>query len=82
MATLQDLLAERQQLDLQIARMQSEARTEAIATVGRLMAEYGLTISDLGAKVNGRSPSTLEGKKVTVNYNNSASCELWSGRGV
>jgi DNA-binding protein H-NS len=42
MANLQDLLARKQKLDQQIALMQSEARTEAIAKIPQLMRDYGL----------------------------------------
>ena len=83
MASLQALLAEKQKLDHQIALMQSEARAAAIAKVRQLMAEYGLTATDLtevAKKAKRRKYN--QGKPVAPKYRNPATGETWTGRGL
>ena len=58
MATLSDLLAQKAALDKKIAERQRAERTDAIAQVRKLMAQYGLALSDIG-KV---APVTRAGK--------------------
>lgn len=58
MATLSDLLAQKAALDKKIAERQRAERTDAIAQVRKLMAQYGLALSDIG-KV---APATRAGK--------------------
>jgi DNA-binding protein H-NS len=80
MATLQELLAQRAQLEAQIALTQTNERAEAVARVKALMAEHDLTIADLsGGKSakTGKAPST-----VAVKFRNKATGETWSGRGL
>ena len=65
----------------EIARLEKDAKEayqrEFSAIIGEIkqkMADYGITASDLGAKV-------LKKKTVPAKYKNSATGELWSGRG-
>ncbi len=81
MATLQDLLAQKEALDREIESTKKQHRAEAIAKVRSLMAEYGLTAADLGAKAGGKS-SSAKGNKVAAKYRNAATGETWSGRGL
>ena len=71
---LQDLLAQRAELEKQIAYTQRTERAEAIGQVRTLMSQYGLTLADLGSKaaagpkpsktpnVFGKAPKTMAPK--------------------
>lgn len=78
MASLKDLLAQRAALEQQIAETQERERSDAIAKVKALMAEYGLTLADL----NARPPKAVKASKVAAKYRNNATGETWSGRGL
>lgn len=79
MATLQELMAQREALNKQIEETQARDRNGAITKVKSLMAEYGLTIADL----NGRAKGVPKGpSKVAAKYRNKATGETWSGRGL
>ena len=81
MATLQDLLAQRADIEKRIAEAQREERTTAIAKVRTLMAEFGLTAADIAGK--GAPPRAKPaGGKVAPKYRNAATGETWSGRGL
>jgi DNA-binding protein H-NS len=84
MPKLTDLLAQKANLEKQIATMQREERAAAIAQVKSLMSEHGLTLADLSPrKKNGGSKAkTGSGKKVPAKYRNKATGETWSGRGL
>jgi DNA-binding protein H-NS len=84
-ATLQELMAQKEALERQIDQTRSQARTEAIDKVRALMAEYGLSAADLGGK--GPAKAARKGKgstgaKVAAKYRNSSTGESWSGRGL
>lgn len=79
MATLQELMAQRAALDQQIAETKDRERSDALTKVRTLMAEYGLTVSDLAATRRG----PVKGQsKVAAKYRNQATGETWSGRGL
>lgn len=81
MPTLQELLAKKAELEKQIEMTAKRERSEAVAKVKELMAEHGLTISDLGT----RSPSKSDRsgiRKVAPKYRDSATGQTWSGRGL
>lgn len=59
---LQDLLAQRAELEKQIAHTQRSERADAIGQVRTLMSEYGLTLADIGSKV-AASPKTRQSAK-------------------
>ncbi|HEY8709158.1 MAG TPA: H-NS histone family protein [Burkholderiaceae bacterium] len=81
MATLHELIAQKEALEREIERTQQQGRLDAIAKVRSLMAEYGLSASDLSTK---GSPKARAGKgnKVAAKYRNAATGEAWSGRGL
>ena len=81
MATLQELIAQKEALELEIERKQQQSRTDAIAKVRSLMAEYGLTASDLSSKPGAKARAG-QGKKVAAKYRNVATGDTWSGRGL
>lgn len=81
MTSIQDLLAQKAALEKQIAEAQRAARSDAIAKVKSLMAEYGLTASDLA----GKAPVAAKadgGKKVAAKYRDPATGQSWTGRGL
>jgi DNA-binding protein H-NS len=81
---LSELLAQKAALEQQIAEVQREQRSEAIGKVKALMAEYGLTLTDLGTKAAVPSTKRAGGPtgKVAAKYRNPASGDTWSGRGL
>jgi DNA-binding protein H-NS len=84
MSNLADLIAQKAALEQQIAEARREARAGAIAQIKSLMAEHGLTLSDLG----GKSPAPAsaaparKGRKVPAKYRDPESGTTWSGRGL
>jgi DNA-binding protein H-NS len=78
---LSDLLAKKAALEKQIADVQREQRSEAIAKVKAMMAEYGLTLADIGSKAPAPGPKKTV-SKVAAKYHNPATGDSWSGRGL
>ena len=79
MATLQELIAQKEALDRQIVEAQRQTKADGIAKVLALMAEHGLTVADLsGNLVAGKSG----GKKVAPKYRDPETGKTWTGRGV
>lgn len=81
MTSIQDLLAQKAALEKQIAEAQRAARSDAIAKVKALMAEYGLTAADLAGKAPA-APKAEGSKKVAAKYRDPASGQSWTGRGL
>jgi DNA-binding protein H-NS len=85
-ATLQELMAQKEALERQIDQTRGQARAEAIDKVRALMAEYGLTAADLGGKTGGKPARKTKapgsGGKVAAKYRNASTGETWSGRGL
>jgi DNA-binding protein H-NS len=81
MASLKELIAQRVALERQIELTAAQERSDAVAKVRALMAEYGLSLADLSAKA-GPKARPANGKKVAAKYRNSATGETWSGRGL
>jgi DNA-binding protein H-NS len=86
MASLQDLIAQKEALEREIERTKQQGRTDAIAKVRALMDEYGLSAADLTGKASkgktARSNKGSKGGKVPAKYRNSSTGETWSGRGL
>ena len=86
--TLSDLLAQKAALETQIANFQREQRGEAISKIKALMAEYGLTLADVGSASASKTNALARGKakdggsKVAAKYRNPATGDTWSGRGL
>jgi DNA-binding protein H-NS len=83
-ASLSDLLAQKAALEKQIAEFQKAQRGEAVAKVRALMAEYGLTLADIGSKpAPVAAPAAPKvSAKVAPKYRNPATGDTWSGRGL
>lgn len=83
MATLNDLLAQKAALEKQIVDAQREEKAAAIAQIKALMAQYGLTPADLGARAIAAAPRRAGGgAKVPPKYRDPATGATWSGRGL
>jgi DNA-binding protein H-NS len=80
-ATLHELMAQKEAIERQIEETKKKDRGDAIAKVRALMAEYGLSVGDLGSKV-GAKPKSNGGGKVAAKYRNASTGESWSGRGL
>jgi DNA-binding protein H-NS len=81
MASLKDLLSQREALERQIELTQKTERENAIARVRSLMAEHGLSVADLAGR-NSTKPSGKKTGKVPPKYRHAASGQTWSGRGL
>lgn len=82
MATLKELLAQKEALDKEIESTKKQARLQAITQVRALMSEYGLTAADLSSKGPAKKGGARSGGKVAVKYRNAATGDTWSGRGL
>jgi DNA-binding protein H-NS len=89
MPSLKDLISQREALDREIENTKKQARAQAIAQIRALMAEYGLTVADLGSKgapkgsaKGAAKAGSRSGGKVAVKYRNAATGDTWSGRGL
>ena len=81
MASLQELIAQKEALEVEIERTRSKDRGDAIAKVRTLMEQYGLTAADLSTK-SGAKSRVGNGNKVAATYRDTATGESWSGRGL
>jgi len=83
MPSLQDLLDQKAALEKEIEATRRQEKVEAINKVRALMAQHGLTVTDLAAKGGTpKSGGTVKGSKVAVKYRNAATGDTWSGRGL
>lgn len=80
MNKLQQLLDQQAALAREIDATRREAKTEAVAKVRALMAEYGLSAADLVVR-NGPKVGVAKGGKVAAKYKDDAG-NAWSGRGL
>jgi DNA-binding protein H-NS len=80
MATLSELLAQKAELERQIAETQRAERAAAIAQVRELMSQHGLTLADIGARAT-TAAAPVRGK-VAAKYRDPATGQTWSGRGL
>jgi DNA-binding protein H-NS len=78
MTTLKELKERRAALDAEIARLQSSARSDAIAQVKDLMAQFDLSLSDL----EGTAKAKRKAGAVPAKYRDPSSGNTWSGRGL
>lgn len=83
MATLNELLAQKAALEKQIVDAQREEKAAAITQIKALMAQYGLTLADLGQRA-AAAPRRAHGggAKVPPKYRDPATGATWSGRGL
>ncbi|MEP7102997.1 MAG: H-NS histone family protein [Burkholderiales bacterium] len=80
-ATLQELIAQKEALERQIEQTRQRDRSDAVAKVRALMDQYGLSLADLSSK-GGAKARAGKGNKVAAKYRNAATGDSWSGRGL
>jgi DNA-binding protein H-NS len=83
MSSLQDLLAQRAEIEKKIADVQREERQSAINEIRNIMATHGLTAADIAGRAPsaGRAPTKPTGK-VAAKYRNADTGDTWTGRGL
>ncbi|MEO5695981.1 MAG: H-NS histone family protein [Burkholderiaceae bacterium] len=81
MATLQDLISQKEALEREIERTRQQARSETIAQIRSLMEEHGLTAADLSTRARSKAATAKTGK-VAPKYRDASTGETWSGRGL
>ncbi len=83
MATLAELIAQKEALEHQIEEVHTKGRTQAIEKIRALMLESNLTVADLGGKSTSKSAKPSDStRKVAAKYRNASTGESWSGRGL
>lgn len=85
MASVAELIAKKAEIEKMIADAQREEKSSAIAQVKALMAQHGLSLSDLTTRAPAgprRSGGPRAGGKVAAKYRDPASGREWTGRGL
>ncbi|MEO7150795.1 MAG: H-NS histone family protein [Burkholderiaceae bacterium] len=82
MATLQELVAQKEQLEREIETTRKSEREGALNQVRTLMREYGLSVSDLTQKSPAVKTGSGKGTKVAPKYRDARTGDTWSGRGL
>lgn len=77
MASYQEILSQIEELKQQAQQARKQELAGAIAEIKRLMAEFGITLEDLGGKPG---KGKLRGA-ANAKYRDPASGKTWSGRG-
>ncbi|HEX5803457.1 MAG TPA: H-NS histone family protein [Azospira sp.] len=81
MSSYQELLAQRAELDRQIAAAQRAEKAEAIAAVKKLVADFSLTAEDCGFRQTGKAAKNNKAKATVTARFRGPNGETWSGRG-
>lgn len=82
MATLKDLLAQREALEAKIEELRAAELSQAIGKVRALIDEFGLTQQDIFPSKSGGKTRKAATAKVPAKYRDPVTGALWSGRGV
>ena len=82
MATLQELIAQKEALEKLIQDTRLTELADAINKVKSLIAEFGLTQQDIFGTTRGAKKVKAEGSKVAAKYRDPVSGKEWSGRGL
>jgi DNA-binding protein H-NS len=75
MTSLQELLAQKEALEQQIAQIKKAERADALENARSLIDTFDLTVDELFGK------QKSSGKTVAVKYRNPETGETWTGRG-
>lgn len=81
MATLKELMAQQVALAKQIDEVRQVEHADAIAKVQALIAENGLTKSDIFGSTRGTRKVRAKIGKVAAKYRDPVSGKTWTGRG-
>jgi DNA-binding protein H-NS len=84
MATLQELIAQKEALEKQIQDQRQAELAEAVGKVKALIAEFGLTQEDIfgGMRASKKEKLEVVKSKVAAKYRDPVSGKEWSGRGL
>ena len=82
MATLQDLIAQKEALEKLIQDTRQAETAEAIGKVRSLITEFGLTQADIFGSGRAAKKNKPEGSKVAAKYRDPFTGKEWSGRGL
>ena len=82
MATLQELIAQKDALDKLIQEQRQAELSEAVSKVRGLIADFGLTQEDIFGGARAPKKVKTEGSKVAAKYRDPVSGKEWSGRGL
>jgi DNA-binding protein H-NS len=83
MATLQELIAQKEALEKLIQDTRQTELADAINKVKSLITEFGLTQADIfGATRESKKAAKPEGSKVAAKYRDPVTGKEWSGRGL
>jgi DNA-binding protein H-NS len=82
MATLQELIAQKEALEKLIQDTRQTELADAISQVKSLIANFGLTQEDIFGASRGAKKVKPEGSKVAAKYRDPVSGKEWSGRGL
>lgn len=83
MTTLQDLIAQKEALEAQIAEQRRQELSAAIGQIKSLIAAHGLTAEDIfGGSARRAKSSDKPASKVAAKYRDPISGATWSGRGL
>jgi DNA-binding protein H-NS len=82
MATLQELIAQKESLEKLIQKTRNAEMAEAISKVRRVIAEFGLTQEDIFGSSRSTKKAKPDGTKVVAKFRDPFSGKEWSGRGL
>lgn len=82
MATLQELIAQKDALDKLIQEQRHAELAEAVSKVRGLIADFGLSQEDIFGSARAPKKIKTEGSKVAAKYRDPVSGKEWSGRGL
>jgi DNA-binding protein H-NS len=75
---LENLLAQREEIELQIAEIRAEVRADALERVRNLIRLHGLQVTDVFGREAATKPAA---RKVAPKYRDPATGSTWAGRG-
>jgi DNA-binding protein H-NS len=84
MTTLQELIAQRDEIEKRIREKRHADLAYAVATVNAMITEYGLTQEDLFGATSASKKESSKGPraKVAAKYRDTFTGKEWSGRGL
>ena len=75
---LENLVAQREAIEAQIAQIRAEVQADALATVRNIIRLHNLSLNDVFERKNATKPAAA---KVAPKYRDPATGTLWTGRG-
>lgn len=81
MASLEELMKQRKELEDQIKAVQQSERQDAIKKIKELVANYDIDLTKDLATTR-KAGSSTKGNPVAIKYRNTATGDTWTGRGL